>query len=419
MASAPWRWVDPSRALDGRRACRSIRLAASLLFFALLDSYTSTALDLHPASSSSEWYPSYPADLSPPPGRSFASLAEFWTGQAEWILEVPDTGLPVGESDTVWRGGSEFWSYLHASFPSAGIVDSCGQPVPFPGCVTLWRSTDGGRHFRLERPVCLIPCARCPCDPKRDQVDQQQYPRVFFEGKRAYMVYEWRGAVYLRISPDGLRWSPALRIPGTGWSSPARRCRPEERVGRHPHILSEQEYGECLVGGPPGLFVTGMRLYVFVNLGRSPGHMGCLVGPKALTARGWRRCAANPLLGPEADYGPLELTGAAANRNFEFRTISAADVVQEGSHYYMVYEGIRGPSQPGVGDDQFGLGMARSRGPSIDGPWEKYSGNPLLMDLPGNVGVGHADLVQVGPAVYLYTATPFGTQGRYVLVKKP
>ena len=183
MASAPWRWVDPSRALDGKIACRSIRLAASLLFFALLDSYTSTALDLHPASSSSEWYPSYPADLSPPPGRSFASLAEFWTGQAEWILEVPDTGLPVRESDTVWRGGSEFWSYLHASFPSAGIVDSCGQPVPFPGCVTLWRSTDGGRHFRLERPVCLIPCARCPCDPKRDQVDQQQVPPSLPRGK--------------------------------------------------------------------------------------------------------------------------------------------------------------------------------------------------------------------------------------------
>ena len=190
-------------------------------------------------------------------------------------------------------------------------------------------------------------------------------------------------------------------------------------MGRHPHILSEREYGECLAGGPPGLFVTGTRLYVFVNLGRSPGHMGCLVGPKALTARGWRRCTANPLFGPEADYGPLELTGPAANRYFEFRTISAADVVREGSHYYMVYEGIRGPSRPGVGDDQFGLGMARSQRPFIDGPWEKYPGNPLLMDLPGNVGVGHADLVQVGPAVYLYTATPFGTRGRYVLVKKP
>ncbi|GBD08724.1 hypothetical protein HRbin22_00965 [Candidatus Thermoflexus japonica] len=84
----------------------------------------------------------------------------------------------------------------------------------------------------------------------------------------------------------------------------------------------------------------------------------------------------------------------------------------------MVYEGIRGPSRPGVPDDQFGLGLARSRGPRIDGPWEKYPGNPILMDLPGNVGIGHGDLVQVGPAIYLYTATSPTTRGRYVLVRK-
>jgi hypothetical protein len=67
-------------------------------------------------------------------------------------------GLPVGESDTVYRGGSEFWSYLHASHQSAGVVDQCGDPAPFPGCVTLWKSHDGGLHFALENPVCLFAC---------------------------------------------------------------------------------------------------------------------------------------------------------------------------------------------------------------------------------------------------------------------
>lgn len=354
----------------------------------------------------------------PPPGRTFASLAEFWAGQAEWVLEEFDTGLPVGESDTVYRGGTEFWSYLHASFPSAGVVDSCGNPVPFPGCVTLWRSVDGGRRFTLERPACLIPCQKCPCDPIRDHVDQQQYPRVFFARGRAYMVYEWGGAVYLRISYDGLNWSPSLRIPGTGWSRNLRRCPPAERVGEHPHIPSEREYGDCLAGGPPGLYVDGNRLYVFVNLGRSPGHMGCFVGPASLSPYGWRRCRFNPLLSPYDGYGPLDLTGPAANPYFEFRTMSAADLIREGNRYYMVYEGIRGPSRVGVGDDQFGLGLARSQGPRLDGPWKKFPGNPILMDLPGNVGIGHADLVQVGPAIYLYTATSSTTRGRYVLVRK-
>jgi beta-xylosidase len=84
----------------------------------------------------------------------------------------------------------------------------------------------------------------------------------------------------------------------------------------------------------------------------------------------------------------------------------------------MLYEGVRGPSNPSVPDDQFGLGLARSAGPAIDGPWEKYPGNPIVMDLPGNIGLGHADIVIVGEATYLYTTTPSLTRGRYALVRR-
>ena len=86
----------------------------------------------------------------PPVGREFATLDEFWNGRAEWLLEIWDAGLPLGESDSVQVGEFEFWSYLHASHQSAGVVDQCGDPVPFPGCTTLWRSTDAGRSFSLE-----------------------------------------------------------------------------------------------------------------------------------------------------------------------------------------------------------------------------------------------------------------------------
>ena len=34
------------------------------------------------------------------------------------------------------------------------------------------------------------------------------------------------------------------------------------------------------------------------------------------------------------------------------------------------------------------LGLARSVTGDIDGAWEKYAGNPILVDLPGNVGLG-------------------------------
>jgi len=352
----------------------------------------------------------------PPDGRQFATLDEFWAGNAEWLLEEYDVGLPVGESDTVYRGGDEFWSYLHASGPSAGVVDSCGEPVPFPGCVTLWRSTDGGRHFALENPTCLFPCASCPCSA-RDHVHQQQYPRVAFAPDRAYMVYEWGASTCLRTSSDGLRWSAEACIRGTGqWS--ADECPAGAAIGTHPNIFNETEFGNCLVGAPPGLYREGSWLYVFVGLGRDPGHMGCLVGDRYAGAGGLRPCAANPLFSGAAEYGPLDLLGAPANPYFDFRTISSADVVRVGDHYYMAYEGVRGPSNPLVVDDQFGLGFARSVTAEIDGPWERYPGNPVLMDLPGNVGVGHADLVLVGPATYLYTATSPTTRGRYVLVHR-
>jgi hypothetical protein len=333
-------------------------------------------------------------------------------------VEEFDVGLPMGESDTVQRGGSEFWAYLHASFESAGVVDQCGDPVPFPGCVTLWKSYDGGRHFSLESPVCLLPCASCPCSALRDQVSQQQYPRVFFDTDRGYMVYEWGAAIYLSTSSDGVHWSRPAQVPGTGaWYIDERPCSEVESIGEHPHIFSELEY-ECLVGAPPGIYVEGNQLYVFLGLGRAPGHMGCYVGDKYAGVAGLSKCASNPLFSAEFGYGPVDLLGADANPYFEFRTVSSADVVRVGDRYYMAYEGVRGPSDPYVVDDQFGLGFARSAGSAIDGSWEKHPGNPVITDLPGNVGLGHADIVIVGPATYLYTTTSPTTRGRYVLVRK-
>ena len=362
---------------------------------------------------------------TPPQGRSFATLDDFWVGTAEWLLEAHDVGLPVGESDTVHRGGGEFWSYLHASHQSAGVVDACGDPAPFPGCVTLWRSTDGGLHFSLENPVCLFSCAGCPCDAVRDHTGQQQYPRVSFDAGRAFIVYEWGAGTFLRTSVDGLAWSAEAHVPGTGqWRSETQPCAEHESVGVHPNIFDETEFGDCLVGAPPGIYAADGALYVFVGMGRDPGHMGCYVGHLQADSAsgglvaGLRKCTSNPLFGAANGYGPLDARGTDANPHFEFRTISSADVVRVGDRYYMAYEGVRGPSHPAVVDDQFALGFARTTGPTIDGPWEKYPGNPVIMDVANNWGIGHGDLITVGPATYLYTATSQTTRGRYVLVQR-
>ena len=356
---------------------------------------------------------------APPATGIHPTLADFWEGRARFAVDVEDTGLPMGESETVVLSNGELWSYVHASQRSAGVVDSCGAPVDFPGCVVIYRSVDGGRSFALpEAPACLIPCRQCPCEADIDHTVQQQYPRVYFDGARMWMVYEYLGRVKLRDSADGLAWSEPEHVAGTViWHLWHRDCPAEERIGRHPFVPFNYE---CLRGGPPGVYVEDGLLYVFVAQGRNPGAMGCFKRAVDRADRPFVACDANPLFVGAASYGPLEETGARANPFFDFRTISSAELQAVGDgddrRYYMLYEGVRGPAAGDPGDTQFGLGLARSLTDRIDGPWEKYPDNPLLVDLPGNIGLGHADLVVLAGRTYLYTSLDGVTRSRLVLV---
>ncbi len=351
-----------------------------------------------------------PAQAQNPP-----TLEDFWEERAEWLLEVEDVGLPIGESDTVYRGNGEYWSYLHASQRYGGVIDQCGQPAEFPGCLTLWQSTDGGQSFALSPPVCLMACTACPCDDQRDHITAQQYPRVTFADDMAYLAYEWHAQTVLRTSPDGIHWSDwrFLRTPGGTWPSSYTPCSDIERISPHPNIRGEVH--DCLVGAPPGLYVEADLLYIFVGAGSSPGHMRCYKGNRYTLDL--RQCDHDPLFTGALEYGPLEVTeGEAINPYFDFRYVSSADVLKVGEYYYMAYEGVRGPDVLERGmDTQFGLGFARSVEPRIDGPWEKFPGNPVLMDVTFNFGVGHADLLIVDGVTYMYTATTDTTRGRYRL----
>jgi hypothetical protein len=356
-----------------------------------------------------------PSGVRPPP-----SLDDFWDGRAAWQLDVFDVGLPIGESDTLIGPDGQLWSYLHASTDSRGIVDQWEAAVPFPGCVTLWQSSDRGQRFHLFSSHCLIACRTFPCGAVLDDIDQQQYPRVARAADGTWvMVYEWHAQIYLRLSADGLNWGRSRRVPGTGvWftTTPSgyAACQGHYRVNPHPFVPAASDY-DCLSGAPPGLYIDGDQMYVFVGMGQNPGHLGCYTGPVAGGAAGLAPCAANPLLTGADSYGPAEAQGAAGNAYFDFRTLSSADVVRVGERYYLTYEGVRGPGPSGGGDSQFNLGLARSQGPALDGPWEKYGGNPVLGDVPGNVGLGHADLLVLDGVTYLYTATSGRTRGRYML----
>jgi len=345
------------------------------------------------------------------------TLEDWWAGRAVWRLDRRNVGLPMGESDTLAMPYGQLWSYAHASSRSHGLVDSCGQPVPFPGCLALWQSRDAGRSFYLDWPACLIPCGACPCQDARDHIEAQQYPRLAQAADGTlYMAYEWHAQTILRRSADGLIWSDwaFLTTPGGTWPVDFAACSSTERIGAHPFIRGQAD--GCLVGGPPGLYVEGDTLYVFVTAGSAPSHIRCYRGDRHGPLDALRPCDHDPLFGGAREYGPLDAYGAAANPYFDFRYVSSAEVLKAGQHYYMAYEGIRGPDALERGlDTQFALGFARSLGDEIDGSWEVYPHNPVLLDSGFNWGVGHADLIVLDGVTYLYTATSQETRGRYVL----
>jgi hypothetical protein len=345
------------------------------------------------------------------------TLADFWEGRAEFVLQMHDTGLPMGESDTIVMSNGELWSYLHASARSASAIDPCGEPVEFPGCTVIYRSFDGGYTFQHDEPlVCQFQCASCPCTPDDDHVNQQQYPRTHYDGASLTLVYEYLGRVMLRRSTDGLNWNAPQRVALSGiWKLWWRGCPAAERIGSHPFVPYDFE---CLAGAPPGVYVQGERVYVFMAVGQSPGGMGCYYGSLETPASNFRPCLHNPLFRGASQYGPLEERGSAANPYFDFRTISSAEVQKVGDRYYMLYEGVRGPGPGDPGDSQFGLGLARSLTNQIDDPWETFPGNPILVDLPGNIGLGHADLVVLQGQTLLYTSLDGLTRSRLALVWK-
>jgi hypothetical protein len=399
-----------------------IVLNGTTTLYTSLDGVSRSRLDLHWRSTENV---APPRTLLQFPEQAIAggdhpTLIDFWEGRARFALETGNTGLPMGESETIILQNGEWWSYVHASDRSAGVIDRCGDPVEFPGCTVIYRSRDGGRTFAPDaQPVCQFECTSCPCTSLGDHIDQQQYPDLAFNPQGGLtLVYEYRGGTQMRTSPDGLTWSPPEMVAGTGhWRTSLRPCPGPEGIGQHPFVPYDYE---CLAGAPPGVHILGDTTYVLVGLGQNPGHMGCFKAPVGAPARDFRPCQNNPLFSGATEYGPLELRGAEARPWWDFRTISSADLITlqtpDGPRHYLVYEGLRGPGPGDPGDTQFGLGLARSLTDQIDGPWETFPGNPILANPPANIGIGHADLIVHNGRTWLYTSLDGITRSRLVLI---
>jgi hypothetical protein len=282
--------------------------------------------------------------------------------------------------------------------------------------MTRWTSSDGGQSFSLETPVCMMPCrSGCPCDDQQEHIVAQQYPRVAqADDGTWYLAYEWHAQVMLRRSDDGLNWSDwaYLTTPGGVWPREHYTCEVIEDIGEHPNIRGEGDV--CLIGCPPGIYVEGDMLCVFVMAGSAPAHLRCYKGNRHGDLGELQVCDTDPLFTGASDYGSVDVFESAANAYFDFRYISSAEILKVDDVYYMAYEGIRGPSELEFGrDNQFGLGFARAT--ELDSTWEVFSDNPVIFDLSDNWGIGHADLMILDGSLYLYTATSQTTRGRYKL----
>ena len=151
-------FCPPYAYLTMKRVARSSSLRPSFLASILALMLTCFACST-PSAEERVDTPATHGSITPPAG-SHPTLDDFWAGSAEFRMDQADTGLPMGESDTVVLPDGRLRSYVHASYASLGVKDTCGDPVPFPGCVVVFESTTRAvpsrRHVttRAGSPAC-------------------------------------------------------------------------------------------------------------------------------------------------------------------------------------------------------------------------------------------------------------------------
>ena len=104
----------------------------------------------------------------------------------------------------------------------------------------------------------------------------------------------------------------------------------------------------------------------------------------------WEKCVSNPLLTPGS---PGE---------WDDDHVAAASILKIGDIFYMWYSGMRENAYP-----RWDVGLATAQ--HLEGPWTKYSGNPIMEDF-GYVG----GILKVGDKYYLYSNYPIDPESDLV-----
>lgn len=117
------------------------------------------------------------------------------------------------------------------------------------------------------------------------------------------------------------------------------------------------------------------------------------------------------LLGAKLSADGLQLEGdaftvvTAETDTWERGGIEGQSIVQQGEYLYLLYSGA---ACCGGGCD-YKVGVARAK--QMEGPWEKYTGNPILTDFGDWKCPGHGTPVSTGQDEWYYLYHAYATEG--------
>jgi hypothetical protein len=245
-----------------------------------------------------------------------------------------------------------------------------GQPSD-GGAIGLAISTDGGATFSLyNNGAPLVAPGPNNCDWDSRYVIS---PNVVKVGSTFYMVYEGRskgyplcgspGEIGLATSADGLTWTKQGKIisKGGGWES--------------------SNIGTPFIGW------FNNQFYVFYHgFDGTRSKVGYASGTNIYALA---KYSGNPVM----DVGK-------GKYSWDSYVNTHVGIIQEGSYYYMVYEGSQDPYCSG---GKWGWGVARSTNLNS---WEKYPYNPIRHTYAGGCGNDLPTVLKYNGLTYVYQREP-------------
>jgi hypothetical protein len=316
-----------------------------------------------------------------------------------------DTTTP-GTLDGLWTGVSYFERETYTSPYDLSLCPSYCQPVhevapvaldanniymyyrsykrtadptrPSHGEIGLATSTDGGTSFTFWNSGLPVVPRGMNCDTDWDFTYAVAPSVVRVDSTHWYMVYEGsntncagaynRGSIGWATSSDGKTWQKkGILLAG----------------------IADWEIGSLGLGniGTPFVGYFNQKFYVFYHgYDGARSQIGFASGPDLSSLT---RFGSPVIYNPDVDH-------------WDWYVDSRASIIQEGSYYYMTFEGSTNPD-PACTSGNWGWGIARTTTTNLDkGIWEKYPFNPIRQTYNGGCGNDLPYLFRFNNNIYVY-----------------